>query len=105
MKLQFLFASALVLVTACAHPTTQALPAVYTGKCPPATPQIPVTDEYHGVKVTDPYRWLENTDAPEVEAWTHAQTDCARRYLDQLSEREKIRAKLQTWNDFQSSIY
>src|SRR5438874_11251139 len=39
---------------------------------PPQTPQRPVTDEYFGIKVVDPYRWLENWDDPEVRAWTDA---------------------------------
>ena len=36
----------------------------------PDTPKHPVTDEYHGVKVTDDYRWLENWDDPQVKQWS-----------------------------------
>ena len=38
----------------------------------PASPQQPVTDTYHGVTVSDPYRWLENTDSEPVRAWSAA---------------------------------
>ena len=34
----------------------------------PAAPKAPVTDAYHGVKVTDDYRWLENGELRDVRA-------------------------------------
>jgi len=57
----------------------------------PATPKDPVVDEYHGVKVTDDYRWLENWDDPAVRAWSDAQNQRTRAYLDGLVVREPIR--------------
>ena len=36
-------------------------------------PQIPVTDRFHGVEVTEDYRWLEDAAAEETVAWTKAQ--------------------------------
>jgi prolyl oligopeptidase len=57
----------------------------------PATPKKPVVDEYHGVKVTDDYRWLENWDDPPVRAWSDAQNQRTRAYLDGLVVREPIR--------------
>jgi prolyl oligopeptidase len=58
---------------------------------PPATPKRPMVDEYHGVKVTDDYRWLENWDDPAVRAWSDAQNQRTRAYLDGLAVRETIR--------------
>jgi prolyl oligopeptidase len=58
---------------------------------PPATPKKPVVDEYHGVKVSDDYRWLENWDDPAVRAWSDAQNDRTRNFLDALAVREPIR--------------
>jgi prolyl oligopeptidase len=58
---------------------------------PPATPKKPMVDEYHGVKVTDDYRWLENWDDPAVRAWSDAQNQRTRAYLDGLAVREPIR--------------
>jgi prolyl oligopeptidase len=49
-----------------------------------------VTDEYHGVKVTEDYRWLENWDSPAVKQWSAAQNAYARAYLDGLPSRPKI---------------
>src|SRR5215472_5851759 len=57
----------------------------------PATPKKPVVDEYHGVKVSDDYRWLENWDDPAVRAWGDAQNNRTRSYLDGLAVREPIR--------------
>jgi len=34
---------------------------------PPATKQQPVTDEYFGQKIVDPYRWLEDGSSPETQ--------------------------------------
>ena len=50
----------------------------------PPTPKQPVVDEYHGVKVTEDYRWLEDDKNPQVIAWTSAQDAYARGILDPL---------------------
>jgi prolyl oligopeptidase len=61
---------------------------------PPDTPKQPVTDEYHGVKVTEYYRWLENWDDPAVKQWSAAQNARARAYLDSLPSRAAIKQQL-----------
>ena len=60
----------------------------------PPTEKKPVTDEYHGVKVVDEYRWLEETGSPAVKAWTDAQNQHSRTWLDGRAERAGIEAKL-----------
>jgi prolyl oligopeptidase len=62
----------------------------------PATPKRPVTDEYHGVKVVDDYRWLETASDPEVRAWSDAQNTRARAWLDRLPMRTEITARLKS---------
>jgi prolyl oligopeptidase len=49
---------------------------------PPQTPARPVVETLHGVTLADPYRWLEDARAPEVEAWTRAQHASTLAYLD-----------------------
>jgi prolyl oligopeptidase len=53
----------------------------------PETPRKTVTDEYHGIKVEDPYRWLEDSKEPSVRAWTEAQNRLMRETLDAIPQR------------------
>src|SRR5207253_693560 len=58
-------------------------------------------DTLHGVKVADPYRWLENDvrESKEVAAWVEAQNKVTNAYLDAIPQRKKIRDHLtQLWN-------
>ena len=61
---------------------------------PPATPKKPVTDVYHGVKVVDDYRWLEDANDPAVRAWSAEQNRYARSYLDALPARTSLYERL-----------
>ena len=61
---------------------------------PPATPKASVTDAYHGVEVSDDYRWLENWDDPNVQAWSAAQNAYAHSVLDHLPGVEAIREQV-----------
>ena len=72
----------------------------------PDTPQQPVTQNFHGDTITDPYRWLEGSSSPElggkadkeldakVSAWTDAQNAYTRTTLDNLPGRAKLEARL-----------
>ncbi|HVZ94402.1 MAG TPA: prolyl oligopeptidase family serine peptidase [Phycisphaerales bacterium] len=60
----------------------------------PSTRKAPVTNEYHGVKVTDDYQWLENWSDPEVKAWSDAQNQHTRAVLDAIPHADDIRARL-----------
>lgn len=65
----------------------------------PTTRKIDQTDDYHGVSVSDPYRWLENPDSEETQAWVEAQNAVTFGYLKEIPAREKIKQRLtQLWN-------
>jgi prolyl oligopeptidase len=63
----------------------------------PQTPKKPVSDEYYGATVEDPYQWLEKDDDPEVKAWSNAQNQRTRAYLDKLPDRAAIEKQLTEW--------
>ena len=67
--------------------------------------QRPVTDVYHHVAVTDPYRWLENGADPKVRDWSAAEDRAARKYLDALPLRAPIFKQLFSQISATSSSY
>ena len=60
----------------------------------PPSAQHPVVDTYRSVRVSDPYRWLENPQDPEVERWVAAQDSRTRAYFDGLAQRAPIYKQL-----------
>ena len=63
---------------------------ILSAATPPPTPRKPVTDDYHGIKIVDDYRWLETWSDPAVRAWSAAQNQYARSYLDGLPIRKPL---------------
>ena len=59
---------------------------------PPPTEVREVVDTLHGVEITDPYRWLEDQEAPETRAWIDAQNAYTDTVLGALPGREALRA-------------
>ena len=53
-----------------------------------------VEEELHGVKVQDPYRWLEDGDSTESRQWIEIQANYSARYLDQIPDRASIHARM-----------
>jgi prolyl oligopeptidase len=63
----------------------------------PETPKKPVSTEYHGITVEDPYQWLEEDNNSQVKAWSDAQNQRTRQYLDKLPDRVAIVKQLTEW--------
>ena len=82
-----------------------ALAAAIAFAQPPATPKKPVTDVYHGIQVTDDYRWLENYSDPAVRAWSDAQNQYAREYLDALPTRAAFAEELKRLEEHPTHRY
>jgi prolyl oligopeptidase len=66
-------------------PALPSLPLTY-----PPTRTVDASDTIFGVKVADPYRWLEDGKSPEVQLWLGAQNQLARSYLDALPGRDAL---------------
>ena len=67
----------------------------------PPTRRAEVVEDYFGTKVADPYRWLEDDNSAETKAWVEAQNKVTYAYLEQIPEREKLRARLTKLQNFE----
>jgi prolyl oligopeptidase len=73
--------------------------SAHAGLVYPVTRATNQVDVYHGVAVADPYRWLEDDNAPETKAWVSAQNRLTFDYLKTIPQRDAIRRRLkQLWN-------
>jgi prolyl oligopeptidase len=70
----------------------------------PPSAKVEVIDQYGELKVSDPYRWLEQNNEP-TRAWVKAQNTRSRKYLDQLPMRKPIFKRLMTQLSASSSSY
>jgi prolyl oligopeptidase len=61
----------------------------------PETRKDAQLDDYHGTKVADPYRWLEDDNSGETLAWVTAQNQVTRNYLEQIPYRSQLKKRLQ----------
>src|SRR3989454_277747 len=78
---------------------TSAVPAPAQTLQYPAARKSDVVDDYHGTRVPDPYRWLEDPDSPESRAWIEAQNRLTAAYLAEIPARDTIRQRLtKLWN-------
>jgi prolyl oligopeptidase len=84
----------LSIVAGAASAQTQNSPLTY-----PAAQRGNQVDVYFGDSVADPYRWLEDTDAPATKAWVEAENRLSENFLATIPERSAIKNRLtQLWN-------
>ncbi len=67
----------------------------------PKTAKVDVVETLHGIKVSDPYRWLEDLDSSETKAWVDAQNKVTFAYLAGIPERDRIKKRLTKAWDFE----
>src|SRR5688572_24855108 len=90
MRQLFLVLVSLISSAAAQTPATTAYPAA---------PRGDHVDVYHGIKVPDPYRWLEDLDSPATTAWVKAQNGLTFGFLATLPQRAPFRDRLTAlWN-------
>lgn len=61
----------------------------------PETPAYDISDVLHGETIADPYRWLEDGEAPETRDWTDRQNALTQAYLSSVPGRQRIRSRLE----------
>jgi prolyl oligopeptidase len=66
----------------------------------PSAKKVEQVDDYHGTKVSDPYRWLEDTESADSQAWIEAENAVTNSYLEGISaQRQAIKERLtKLWN-------
>lgn len=67
----------------------------------PAGPTVDVVDDYHGTKVADPYRWLEDDNSAQTAAWVQAQNEVTNAYLADIPARGPIKDRLTKLWDYE----
>ncbi len=91
---QFCFSAALVFSCALLFAQSNGGPLAY-----PKPKTVDQIDDYHGVKVADPYRWLEDTDSADTRSWVEEENKLTFGYLDQIPYRGAVRERLlKLWN-------
>lgn len=105
LSLLFLSTVVAVLIGARVSATmTQATPSPSPKPTPthlvyPVSPKGDPVDDYHGTRVADPYRWLENPDSPETQAWVTAQNQVTFDFLRSIPQRDPLQKRLtDLWN-------
>ncbi len=65
----------------------------------PVTKKVDHVDDYHGTKVADPYRWLEDMNHKDTATWVEAQNKVTHDYLKTIPFRDKLKARYtELWN-------
>ena len=73
------------------HPADFRITTFAQGLNYPQTKKVDHVDTYHGVKVADPYRWLEDDNSPETAKWVEEQNKVTFAYLEKIPYRAKSR--------------
>lgn len=66
----------------------------------PDTKKVDVVDDYHGTKVADPYRWLEDDNSAETAAWVKEENKITDEYFSKIPFREKLRQRFEQLYNF-----
>ncbi len=66
----------------------------------PITKKTDQIDVYHGTRVADPYRWLEDDTSPQTAAWIEAENKVTFPYLESIPFRQQLQARVKQLNDY-----
>ncbi|XP_078398617.1 prolyl endopeptidase-like [Cetorhinus maximus] len=66
----------------------------------PEAKRLEAIDDYHGYKISDPYRWLENPDSEDTKTYVEAQNKLTLPFLEKCSIREKFKERMTELYDY-----
>jgi prolyl oligopeptidase len=66
----------------------------------PVTKKVDQVDDYHGIKVADPYRWLEDDNSQETRDWVKEENAVTNAYLNQIPYRNDFKKRIETVADY-----
>ena len=94
----FAFVSVLIVVSSCSD--NSAKEQILIEHLPyPQTLKVDTTDDYFGVKIVDPYRWLEDDHSVETKKWVDEENKVTFDYLEKIPFRQQMKERLtQVWN-------
>ncbi|HTQ27137.1 MAG TPA: prolyl oligopeptidase family serine peptidase [Puia sp.] len=61
----------------------------------PSARKVDQADDYHGTKVEDPYRWLENDTSADTRAWVQEENKITFSYLNKIPYRDQLKKRIQ----------
>ncbi len=93
------YALALIVAVGLAAAAGAVGPAQSAALAYPQAHKGTVVDDYFGTKVADPYRWMEDLNAPDVKQWVDAENAVSSRYLGALPMRDAVKKRItELWN-------
>ena len=95
-SIQFLMIGCVVFFISCKNESAQQPTLSY-----PVTATVDTVDNYFGVEVPDPYRWLEDDLSDETAEWVKAQNSVTFSYLENIPYREQIKRRLEKLFDYE----
>ncbi len=67
----------------------------------PETKKVSHSDFYHGIEISDPYRWLEDDMSDETGEWVKNQNKVTSRFLQKIGFRKKLERRIKKLNDYE----
>ena len=99
MKYEILGLLGLMIMVNVHEAMGQGSPSTLPAVVYPETRKVEQVDDYHGTRIADPYRWLEDPDSENTEAWVESQNEVTQAFFKTIQSRESIRERLgELWN-------
>ncbi|MFM9063992.1 MAG: hypothetical protein ACKOOI_13300, partial [Pirellula sp.] len=91
---RFLAFSIALMISDLAYPQDSASNLLY-----PKSKVVDQIDDYHGTKINDPFRWLEDVDSQDTKNWVGEQNKLTFEYLESIPARARFKQRLtELWN-------